>query len=273
MIKQSDWIEVLIECEKNVKHQIEKMDINNQPPLDIKIGAGGDKIKWIDIVAENAIIEILKNNEISFTQISEDSGIKKYGKTPDDCYITIDPMDGTTNFTRGIPFYATSIAVSKKPIMTSIHTALISDLNNGLIYTAQKGEGAYLGNRKIFTEKSLKEEIVVSLDLNNFKIHEIMHIIKNIIMKTKHIRHLGANALELCYIADGKIDVFIDMREIFRATDIAAAWLIIKEAGGKITSIQNKPINTKLSPKQKLSFMASVNDTIHKEILNLIKRI
>jgi len=272
MIKKSEWIDILIKCKNNVQNKIEKIEVEKQPQRELGIGAGGDKIKMVDIIAEKAIINTIKNMDISFTLISEDSGIKKYGKSPNDCYITVDPIDGTTNFTRGIPFYATSIAVSEKPIIDSIHTALVADLNRGVTYTAQKEEGSFRENQKLSTTKNeLTEETVVSLDLNTYKIQNITHKINSIIKNTKHIRHLGANALELCYIADGKIDAFIDMRQIFRVTDIAAAWLIIKEAGGKITSLQNEPLKNRLSPKQKLSFIASANKVIHKEILNLMK--
>jgi myo-inositol-1(or 4)-monophosphatase len=88
---------------------------------------------------------------------------------------------------------------------------------------------------------------------------------------TKHIRHFGANALEVCYVAEGLTDGFIDLRNKIRTTDVAAGFLIVKEAGGIITDLNNQPINVRLDPRQTLNFIASANLEIHKQILSLVK--
>jgi myo-inositol-1(or 4)-monophosphatase len=88
--------------------------------------------------------------------------------------------------------------------------------------------------------------------------------------EAKHIRHFGANALELCYVADGTIDAFVDIRGKLRTTDVAAAWLIIKEAGGIITTSEGKPLNARLDPRQKVEFIAAANIKIYERILSLI---
>ncbi|MGW8289440.1 MAG: inositol monophosphatase family protein, partial [Candidatus Bathyarchaeia archaeon] len=92
-----------------------------------------------------------------------------------------------------------------------------------------------------------------------------------LIQETKHIRHFGANALELCYVADGTTDAFIDIRGKLRTTDLAAAYLIVKEAGGKITTPTGDPLEAKLDPKQTVKFVSSGNQKIHKTILSLVK--
>jgi myo-inositol-1(or 4)-monophosphatase len=273
MTKQTNWLNILTQCKNNIQKQITSLlKTLNQTQPDLGIGAGGDPIKQIDLSAENAIINTLKNHKISFTLISEESGVKEYGKTPQKHYVTADPIDGTTNLTRGIPFYATSIAISTKPTLNTIHTALVADLYHGTTYTAQKGKGANRNNEKIAPskEKSL-EEAVIGMDINTYKIQEIAPRLTSLIQKTKHIRHFGANALELCYMADGTTDAFIDIRGKLRTTDMAAAWLIIQEAGAKITTPEGKTLNINLDPKQNVTFIAAANQKIHKTILNLIK--
>lgn len=267
------WLQILIQCKDNVKEQIKPLiKTLNQPQPDLGIGAGGDPIKQIDLAAESAIINTLRQNNLSFTLISEESGIKEYGETPHNAYVTADPIDGTTNLTRGIPFYATSIAVSTKPLLNTVHAALVADLFHDITYTAQKSEGAYRNDQKISpSENASMEEAVIGIDLNTYKIREIAPRLTDLIQKTKHIRHLGANALELCYVADGTTDAFIDIRGKLRSTDTAAAWLIIKEANAKITTLKGKPLNIKLDPKQNVTFIAAANKKIHKTILNLIK--
>ncbi len=273
MTQKINWLRILTECKNNIKKQITPMlKTLKQPQPNLGIGAGGDQIKQIDLTAENAIINTIEKHKISFTLISEESGIKQYGKSPNEHYITTDPIDGTTNLTRGIPFYATSIAVSTKPTLNTIHTALVTDLQHNITYTAQKEKQAYKNNKKIIPSKHITlEEAVIGIDLNTIKTQNTISYLTNLIQKTKHIRHLGANALELCYIADGTTDAFIDIRGKLRTTDIAAAWLILKEAGAKITTPEGKPLNAKLDPKQTVKFVATANKETHKTILNLIK--
>jgi len=243
-----------------------------QPQPDLGIGAGGDPIKQIDLAAENAIINTLREYGISFTLISEESGIREYGRKPRENYITADPIDGTTNLTRGIPFYATSIAISTKPTLNTVHASLVADLFHDIAYIAQKNKGAYRNNQKIAPSKTTSlEEAVIGVDLNTYKVSQVAPRLTSLIQRTSHIRHLGANALELCYVADGTTDAFIDIRGKLRATDTAAAWLIIKESGAKITTPDGKPLNVKLDPKQKVTFIAAANQKIHKTILNLLK--
>ena len=272
MTNQIDWLNILIRCKNNVQEQIKPLlKTLDQPQPNLGIGAGGDPIKQIDLAAEEAIINTLEEHEISFTLISEESGTKKYGSPPHNNFVTLDPIDGTTNLVRGIPFYATSIAISTMPTIKTVHAALVADLVHGITYTAQKGKGAYRNNLKISPSKTESlENAVIGIDLNTYKIQEIAPKLTNLIQKTRHIRHLGANALELCHVADNTTDAFIDIRGKLRTTDMAAAWLIIKEAGAKITTPKGEPLNVKLSPKQKVAFIAAANPKIHRIILNLV---
>ncbi|MEM3703654.1 MAG: inositol monophosphatase family protein [Candidatus Bathyarchaeia archaeon] len=273
MKRRIDWLSTLIQCRDNIQRRIAPfLKKVNAPQPNLGTGAGGDPIKQIDIVAEKAITDTLKEHGISFTLISEESGIKEYGESPGKNYVTADPIDGTTNLTRGIPFYATSIAVSTEQELSTVHTALVADLLHDITYTAKKGKGAHRNNQKITPSKQTSlEEAVIGIDLNTYKAREIAPKLTNLIERTKHIRHLGANALELCYVADGTTDAFIDIRGKLRTTDTAAAWLIINEAGALITTPDGEPLKAKLDPKERLTFVASANDEIHEKILGLIK--
>jgi len=273
MIPQTSWLQILIECKNNLQTQITPLlKTLKQPQPNLGIGAGGDPIKQVDIAAENAITATLTKQRVSFTLISEESGISEHGKNPHEAYVTTDPIDGTTNLTRGIPFYATSIAVSTKPDLNTVHTALVTDLFHNKTYTAEKGKGAHCDSQKMRPSRNTSlEEAVIGMDINTFKIQKLIPRLMNIIERTKHIRHLGANALELCYVADGTTDAFIDIRGKLRATDMAAGWLIIQEAGGTITTPEGKPLNVRLDPKQKVEFVAAANPTLHEILLDMIR--
>jgi myo-inositol-1(or 4)-monophosphatase len=235
------------------------------------IGAGGDPIKKIDLAAENAIVGTLTGRGISFTLISEESGVREYGENPQDCYVTVDPIDGTTNLMRGLPFYATSMAVSGKPFLEDVHSALVADLFHGVTYTAQSGQGSCRDDENISPSDNVSlENAVIGMDLNSYKVDRIAPRLTGLIKKTKHIRHFGANALELCYVADGSTDAFIDIRGKLRTTDVAAACLIVKEAGAILTASNGKPLDARLDPGQKVGFIAAANAEMHRRILDLV---
>ena len=272
--RQHDWQEIFIECKNNVLTSIKPcLSTIGGPQPDLGTGAGGDATEQADLAAEEAIVETLKHHDVSFTLISEESGIKKFGAAPQGCFITVDPLDGTTNFMHGLPFYACSIAVSREPMLANVYAGTVADLVHDVAYSAFEGKGAYRDGKKIQTSKtsSLDDDAVVGLDLNTHKVKMLVPKVTALIEKTKHIRHFGANALELCYVANGLTDAFVDLRGKLRTTDVAAGFFILKEAGGIVTTPENQALNVELDPQQTLSFIASGNKKIHKQIINLVK--
>ncbi len=268
-----DWQQIFTECKNNIQTNIKPcLKTLKQPQPNLGMGAGGDAMKPVDLAAETAIVETLQQHDVSFTLISEESGIKKFGAQPKECYVTVDPIDGTTNLMHGLPFYASSIAVSKKPELASVYAGMVVDLSHDVTYTAFEGKGAYRDDQKMETSKTaFLDEAVVGLDLNTYKAKIVVPKVTALIENTKHIRHFGANALEICYVANGLTDAFIDLRGKIRTTDVAAGFLIVKEAGGIVSTPDNQALNVVLDPKQKLSFIASGNMQIHQKIVSLVK--
>ena len=273
MESRVDWLQLLVSCKDNVKTHIRPLlKTLGEPQPDLGKGAGGDPMKLVDLVAEKAIVEVLQEHDVAFTLISEESGVKEFGDAPKQCYVTVDPIDGTTNLIRGLPFYASSIAISDEPILSRVYAALVADLFHDTTYTAQEGEGAYRDGERIWSSAIVSlEEAVIGLDLNTYKVKEVAPQLTDLIRETKHIRHFGANALELCYVAEGLTDAFVDIRGKLRTTDVAAGFLILREAGGTITTPEGHALDVKLDPQQKIKFIASGNAQIHKTILGLVK--
>jgi myo-inositol-1(or 4)-monophosphatase len=266
-----DWQEILVECSKNVRAKTLHLLQKPRNQTSYGTGAGGDTTFQIDRIAENIIIDTIKHHSIDFTLISEEAGIKKIGKNPQ-YYVTIDPIDGTTNALRGIPFVATSIAISKKPQLQNITHALVTDLHRDATYMAQKGDGAQKNNKKIKPAKtSASKNLTLGIEIL-LKTRQHIKAAKAILHSTKHPRHLGADALEICYVADGTTDGFIDLRDKLRVTDMAAAQLILTEAGGIITRPNGRKINLPLAPTQRTSFIAAANKTLHQKLKTLIIR-
>lgn len=266
-----DWLTILRECAQRIRREV--LPFFSTPNADISFGkgAGGDTMKKIDLIAEKAIMETLEETKVSCTLVSEETGIKKFGSSPHEYYLTTDPIDGTTNAIRGIPFIATSMAISKAPYLQEVQTALVSDLFHNVIYTAIREKGARKNGSEIKpSSTSSFEKAVIGVDLNAVGTTELVKRLAKMLGNTKHLRHLGANALEICYVADGLTDAFIDLRGKLRVTDVAAAYLILREAGGIMVTPDGGEINVPLAATQRVSFVAVANETLYKTIIESI---
>jgi len=266
-----DWLDILKDCSQKMRREILTFFGSPDAAIGFGIGAGGDTMKKIDLVAEKALIDVLEEHEISCTLISEETGTKRIGSQPSETYITTDPVDGTTNAIRGLPFMATSIAVSRAPYLKNVEAALVSDLFHNVTYTAQRDQGAYRNEERIKpSETSSLEEAIIGVDFNTLRIKELVASLEEVLIRTRHLRHLGANALEVCYVADGTTDAFLDVRGKLRATDVAASYLILLEAGGIIVTPEGNELNVPLAATQRVSFIAAANKKLYEIIRRLL---
>ena len=262
-----DWLEIIQECSTRMRKEALTFYGSPEAATSFGVGAGGDTMKKIDLAAEKALIDCLNKHEISCTLVSEESGTKKVGSQPSEYYVTTDPVDGTTNAVRGLPFSANVIAVSKGPYLKDVETALVSDLFHNITYTAQKSQGAFRNGKRIKPSETVSlEKAVIGIDYNTFKFRELVTKLEGLFKRAKHFRHFGANALEICYVADGSTDAFIDIRGKLRVTDLVASYLILREAGGIMVTPEGDELNVPLAPTQRLSFIAASNKTIYEAI-------
>ena len=240
-----------VEVRKSVKDLIGTAEGNTKMGL----GAGGDISRKIDLIAEEKVIETIKQSGINPTIIGEECGTIKGN---DGGYIIMDAIDGTTNVTRSIPFNCCSLAYATETKLTSVVDAAIIDFATGDLYYASKDKGAFLNGNKIGVRKpdSINEdEIIAGVNISGIS-QELLHSIGPIFTKLNHIRIFGANALELCFLARGYLDMFMDFRGKIRPTDMAAAYLIVKEAGGLILDKTGNTLDSELSFNNRFSFIA-----------------
>jgi myo-inositol-1(or 4)-monophosphatase len=268
-----DWMEILQECSQKMRRASLRVYGSPKAAVGFGVGAGGDTSKRIDLAAEKALIDCLGKHEISCTLVSEEAGTKKIGFGPSEYYVTTDPVDGTTNAVRGLPFSANVIAVSREPWLRDVETAIVTDIFHNVTYTAQKNGGAFRNEERIKpSETSEIEDALIGVDLNTFKIEELVTKLEGLFKRGKHFRHFGANALDICYVADGSTDAFIDIRGKLRVTDMAASYLILREAGGIMVSPEGEELNAPLEPTQRLSFIAAANRRIYETIQEALNR-
>ncbi|WNY27197.1 bifunctional fructose-bisphosphatase/inositol-phosphate phosphatase [Methanolapillus ohkumae] len=228
------------------------------------VGDDGTDTKRIDLAAEDAVVNYLKSTGRSMIIISEECGRVVLGENPEFTVI-IDPLDGTTNAVQNIPFYSLSIAFSD-PGSNDVFFGYVASLANGDEFYAGKGRGAFMDGKKIAssTASSIRE-----LTISAYGYRQNTDRATKICSRVQKLRVLGSVALELCYVAAGKIDAFIDVRMALRLVDIAAGQLIVKEAGGIVTDGVGKPLSLPDNHIKPLNLVAS-NGVIHQEILNLL---
>lgn len=268
----AEWLGILEACSQRMKDAVLRLFGSVEGGAELGMGAGGDMIKKIDLAAEDALIRALRDLGVSCTLVSEEAGIKKVGSTPSSCYLVTDPLDGTTNALRGTPFMAISLAVSATPYLKDVEAALVCDPIHDVSYTAERGKGAFRNRERIRPSKVTSlGEAVIGVDFNMLKIRELLPRLLPLLEKVKHLRHFGADALELCYVADGKTDAFLDIRGKLRVTDMAGAYLILREAGGIISTPEGEELDVVLDAAQRVAFVAAANETIFETIRKLLK--
>src|SRR5215203_681693 len=277
-------LDILTEASKNVYSEIKDLLGTIDGGSKISMGAGGDISRKIDIIAENTVLNTIKSNNISPTIVGEECGIVNLNKSSssssnnnDEGFLIMDAVDGTTNAIRGLPFSCCSLAFANEFKLSSVIDAVVLDLFTGDNYSASKEKGSFFNNKKIHVKNEDFNSIESLEDLKSFDVligtnvsgipSNILNEISKVLLFSTHIRHFGANALELCYFARGFMDAYIDIREKIRPTDMAAGYLIANEAGGKLYSPNGQELDSDLGLKTKLSFYAVSN----KKIFDLLK--
>ncbi len=191
-----------------------------------------DFVTEVDQAAEKVIIETLMAAYPGHGILAEESGTEFGAKDSEYVWI-IDPLDGTTNFIHGFPFYCVSIALA---VQGKIEQAVVYDPTRNDLFTATKGRGAYMNERRIRVSKRVRlNECLISTGFpfrpgDNFK--NYLGMMSDLMPKLAGIRRPGAAALDLAYVAAGFTDGFFETG--LHPWDMAAGSLLITEAGGLV---------------------------------------
>jgi len=186
----------------------------------------------VDRAAEQSIIQTLLEAYPDHAILAEESG----GQGESEYLWIIDPLDGTTNFLHGLPQFAVSIALQHKGVLTQ---AVVYDPTKNELYTATRGRGAFLNDKRIRVSKRL--HLADSLIGTGFPYTKFEHmdayigIFKDLIQKTAGLRRPGSAALDLAWMAAGRYDGFFETG--LKPWDMAAGCLLITEAGGMVSDL------------------------------------
>ncbi len=230
----------------------------------VRMGADGTPTAKIDIAAEDAIVEVLKADGRSMRIISEELGERILGNSPE-FSVVIDPLDGTYNASVGIPFYNVSIAVASLNL-SYVKFGYVSNLALCEEYYAEAGKGAYLNGKRVKTSMNSElRELCVCVYGYRQNVERTRKIYKNV----RRVRLFGSVALELCYVASGRLDALVDVRRALRVTDVAAGQLILTEAGGLVTDGGGNSLKLPDNVTSRVEIVAS-NGRVHEKLLKLL---
>ena len=193
--------------------EIENLQVSKKGPRDF--------VTKTDKRVEEILIDELSKSKKNFSFLTEESG--KIEKNDKDKIWIIDPIDGTTNFLHGIPHFAISIALK---VDNEIQSALIHDPIKNEIYFAERNNGAYFNNHRIrVSKKNNLDDCLFSSNSVGIKFA----------FQSLNIRNLGCAALDLAYVASGRLDGYFHNN--INLWDVAAGILVVKEAGGTLNDI------------------------------------
>ena len=199
--------------------------------IQVNVKQQNDYVTEVDKAAEAIIIDTLLETYPKPSILAEETG--RSGQEDSEFQWIIDPLDGTTNFIHGFPQYAVSIAMTHKGVLTH---AVVYDPSRNELFTATKGTGAYLNDKRIRVSKRTKLEDALVGTGFPYRVFDhvdaYLAIFKDMTRRTAGIRRPGAASLDLAYVASGRLDGFWEFG--LSPWDMAAGALLISEAGGLV---------------------------------------
>jgi len=204
--------------------------------LKIKTKSANDFVSNIDIAVENSITDTILASFPEHLVIGEENGA--VGNAGSEYRWVIDPIDGTTNFIKGLPHFAISIAVFKndKPEIGVVYNPIHDEM-----FAAARGQGATLNDRKIRTSQVLPETAIIATGLplaNPDIMPKASRVLNRVLTTFPDIRRTGSAALDLCYVASGRVDAYYEFN--LSEWDMAAGVLIAQESGALVSDTEGQ---------------------------------
>ncbi len=223
-----------------------------------------DPVTEVDRLCDRAIQETIRNNFPDHDILTEESPFQKKGSL---WRWIVDPIDGTTNFARGFPFFSVSIGLEcdGEIALGVVYYPILKEL-----FVAEKGKGAFLNGKRIAVSQTdqLKRSFLATgfpYDVQeNPDVY--LHYFRQFIRQSLAIRRPGSAAIDLCYVAAGRFDGFWELK--LKPWDMAAATLMITEAGGRVTDAEARPFDLYSG-----GLLVASNGLIHEQMLQAIREI
>lgn len=230
--------------------------------VDTKEGQERNLVSDIDRESERRIIGKIRERYPDHGILAEESGGS--GEAAETIWV-IDPLDGTTNFLHGLPLFCVTIGIEHRGELVA---GVVYDPNLDELFTAERGKGAFLNGKRLSVSHA--ETLIASLLVTGFP-YDIarnpdfaVERFNAFLMEAQGIRRLGSAALDLCYVAAGRLDGFWEVN--LHPWDMAAGVLLVAEAGGRVTDFAGSP--TTIRRRQ----MLASNGRIHDAMVRVLAR-
>ena len=231
------WLETCRLCVADIREVLVRLPTRVEREPVLGLGEGGDETTAIDQAAEDAVVVRLEALGEDFVLVSEELGERSFG-SGGPRRVVVDPIDGSVNAKRGIPFFSFSLAVSEGPAMKDVLFGYVYDFGAGEEWTAERGGGAFLDGARLGS-LSPKDPIEI-LAFEGTTTAAIAETVASVVGVAGRVRVMGSLALSLCHLAAGRVDGVVSLKPS-RAVDIAAAQLLVRECGLAVELFEDPP--------------------------------
>jgi NAD+ kinase len=257
-------MEILSEIAERIRNAICLIPDAETRGKEICIGMDGTPTTQIDKIAENVVLAYIQEKNIPLNVLSEEIGLVDNGA---DEVLVLDPIDGTSNSIMGVPLYTVSMAIGKNSLK-DVHTAYIENLVTRDKYTAENGKGAYLNGVRIHARKrSNPDRLMMMIYMGNGAHPNSFALAKRV----KSSRAYGCASIEMALVATGAADGFLmnseNNQRSIRVIDIAASYLILKEAGGEIYNLDGTEFDMPFDLEHRSNFLAVANREVYEMVM------
>jgi myo-inositol-1(or 4)-monophosphatase len=233
----TDWLELSRACVRDIGLVLRELPTRDEREPVLGSGQGGDDTTAIDDAAERAVVARLEALGTGLTLVSEEVGIVPL-HGGGELRVVVDPIDGSVNAKRGIPFFALSLAVAGGPTMGDVQFGYVYDFGSREEWSAVRGEGACLDGEPLRAPPP-KDPIEI-LDFEGTTAATIAERAPALVGVAQRLRVMGSLALSLCHLAAGRVDAVCSLKPA-RSIDIAAAQLLVRERGYAIELFEAPP--------------------------------
>jgi myo-inositol-1(or 4)-monophosphatase len=231
------WLETCRLCVADIREVLERLPTRLEREPVLRRGQGGDDTTAIDQAAEDAVVERLAALDEDFVLVSEELGERVFG-TGGARRVVVDPIDGSVNAKRGIPFFSFSLAVANGSTMGDVVFGYVYDFGSGEEWTAERGRGAFLDGQALGAQRP--KDTLEILSFEGTTTSAISELVAPVAQIADRLRVMGSLALSLCHLAAGRVDGVVSLKAA-RSVDIAAAQLLVRECGLAIDLFEDPP--------------------------------
>ena len=263
-----DWLQLCRDCVADIDLVLAELPTRIEREPVLRQGEGGDETTAIDAAAEDAVVARLEALEADFILVSEELGERVFG-AGGPARVVVDPIDGSINAKRGIPFFSLSLAVAEGSTMEDVTFAYVYDFGAREEWVAERGGGARLNGRPLQAPPPKDPIEILSFEATTTAY--IAEKASSLLGVAERLRVMGSLALSLCHLAAGRVDAVCSLKPA-RSIDIAAAQLLVRERGYAIELFEDPPFaSAPLDLEGRSRLVAAATPELCAELANALR--